>query len=250
MRKILISILVILLLILAYFTIFHGISIGSFKILGVSQIAQGTSELRELVNEVNSKVTEELQSKKEEVVVSVETLLANKERYFKTVNSSTESALTKASTEKVYKAEYLNIKVGGYARENGIKMIMEIMSEEGSSSDVKTLSFTVTGKYNGIVNFIMSLENDDELEFTIEEFKMIPDEKNLQATFNVYGIRVDLDEESSSQVQDDEEANEENTDTEEIVDEDNDEQTDEEETDTKENTVEDDIIQDFMNEAN
>lgn len=198
MRKILIAILIIVLIILACLTIFHGISIGNFKILGTSQIAELSSTLKEQANEANLKVAQELPNKKQEVLTSMDALLKNKENYFKVANISTETELSKATTEESYNAEYLYLKIGSYAREEGVKMRMDIMSTNDEDPKVKNLAFTVTGPYVAIIDFISALEDDNELEFVIENFKMVPNEGNLQATFNVNGLKIILDDSNNT----------------------------------------------------
>ena len=54
MKKILISILYILLIVLAYFAIFNGISFANVKILSVEQIAQGNDNLTNSIEKVKS----------------------------------------------------------------------------------------------------------------------------------------------------------------------------------------------------
>lgn len=194
MRKILITILVIILVILAYFTIFHGISIGSFKILGTSQIEELSDELNSKKDEANRKVASEFQSKQEELLSKVDTLLQNKEQYYDVANVSTDKQLSQANTEEVYNLEYLYLKVGGHARNEGVNLKLDINSGDTEDEEVKNLAFTVTGQYVGIIDFISAIEDDSELSFVIEDFKMEPDEENIKATFNVRGIKIQLDE--------------------------------------------------------
>ena len=80
-------------------------------------------------------------------------------------------------------------------------MRMDIMATDNEDSEIKNLAFTVTGKYVGIIDFISALENDNELDFVINSFKMIPSEENdgnLKATFNVNGVKIKLDETSQT----------------------------------------------------
>ena len=201
MRKVLISILIIVLIILAYFIVFQGVSIGQFKILGTKQISELSITLKQKADEANYKVAQELPNKKQEVLTSVGTLLANKENYFRVANISTETELSEATIEESYNAEYLYLKIGGYARQEGVKMRMDIMTTDNEDSEIKNLAFTVTGKYVGIIDFISALENDNELDFVINSFKMIPSEENdgnLKATFNVNGVKIKLDETSQT----------------------------------------------------
>ena len=137
MRKVLISILIIVLIILAYFIVFHGFSIGQFKILGTKQISELSTTLKQKADEANYKVTQELPNKKQEVLTSVGTLLANKENYFRVANISTETQLSEATIEERYNAEYLYLKIGGYARQEGVKMRMDIMTTDNEDSEIK-----------------------------------------------------------------------------------------------------------------
>ena len=179
---------------MAYFTIFHGISIGSFKILGTSQIEELSDELNSKKDEANRKVASEFQGKQEELLSKVDTLLQNKEQYYDVANVSTDNQLSQANTEEVYNLEYLYLKVGGHARNEGVNLKLDINSGDTEDEEVKNLAFTVTGQYVGIIDFISAIEDDSELAFRIEDFKMEPDEENIKATFNVRGIKIQLDE--------------------------------------------------------
>ena len=88
MRKILITILIILLLVLAYFTIFQGISIGTFDILSTKDIIKLNEDLTHKIEEVNTKIKSDLPNKENDLKASVETLLENKEKYYKIANVS------------------------------------------------------------------------------------------------------------------------------------------------------------------
>ncbi len=193
MRKILISILLVLLIVLAYFTIFQGVSIGSFKILGTGQIIELNNILDLKIEEANKKIKSDLQNKKNELSQNVETLLNNKESYYRLANVSTETQISEANTEEVYNIEYLWLRVGRHARNEGVNMRMDVLEGKSEDTNIKDLYFTVTGKYVGIIDFVSSLEDDSELDFRIDNFKMIPNGDNLQATFEVEGVRIKLE---------------------------------------------------------
>lgn len=193
MRKILIAVLLVLLIVLAYFTIFQGISIGSFQILSTQGIIELNDNLTTEINEANRKIKSDLQSKQTELSDNVSVLLENKESYYNLANVSTESEINEANTQEVYKIEYLWLRIGRHARTEGVNFRMDVLSGDAGDSTVKNINFTVTGQYAGIIEFISALENDSELEFRIENFHLLPDGENLQATFNVTGIRIDLE---------------------------------------------------------
>ena len=190
MRKFLISILVVLLIVLAYFAIFQGISIGSFEILSTSGIIELNDELTAKIDEANRKIKNDLQSRQNELSESVDTLLANKASYYRVANVSTESEISRANTEELYSREYLWLRVGRHARNEGVNIRMDVVNVSGADSTVKNLNFTVDGQYVGIIDFVSALEDDSELAFTIENFNLVSTGENLQATFNVTNVRI------------------------------------------------------------
>ena len=105
---------------------------------------------------------------------------------------STESELEKASQEETYKIEYLWTKIGRHAAAEGVNIRMDVLTGDTADAELKNINFTVTGSYIAISNFVSSIENDSELGFRIEDFKLIPgsSEVDLQATFVTRNVRV------------------------------------------------------------
>lgn len=200
MRKVLISILLILLIVLAYFTIFQGISIGTFKVLSTNDIIKLNDDLTVKIGEANKKIKTDLQSKRSELNENINILLDNKESYYNLANVSTESEITEASTEEVYSIEYLWVRVGRHARSEGVNMRMDVLAGDGGDASVKNINFTAVGRYMAIMNFVSALEDDSELGFRIEDFRLVPaaDGTNLQATFSVTGIRTRVENTTAS----------------------------------------------------
>ncbi len=193
MRKILISILIVLLIVLAYFTLFQGVSLGTFNISSIKEIIDLNDELKEKIEETNSKIKNNLKSKETELSDNVDTLLKSKEDYYKLANVSTESEINEANTEEIYNTEFLFLKIGRHARKEGVILNMPVKSGTTGDPLMKDLSFTVEGKYYGIIDFVSALENDSDLNFRIDDFKMVPSGENLQATFNVRNIRIKIE---------------------------------------------------------
>ena len=194
MRKILISILLVLLIVLAYFTIFQGISIGTFKILSTKEIISLNNNLDAKIDEANRKIKVDLQDRQAGVEQEVKNLATRKDAYYRKANTSTEAEIKKATTEEIYDIEYLWLRVGGHARSEGVNIEMVVNQVDTSTSgnaQLSNLSFTVIGQYFGIMNFVSALEDDSELSFRIENFKLLPESgNNLIATFNVNGVSI------------------------------------------------------------
>lgn len=190
MKKLLISVLIVLLIVLAYFAIFQGISLGKINILSVKQVSEKNDELDNQISQANMLIKKEYPTKQENLSSEINNLLEKKEKYFNIAKISTEGEIEKANTEETYLLEYLWVRVGRHARFKGVNIEMVFSSANAGEQNMQDLKFTVQGKYVGIIEFIYAIEDDSELNFRIENFKMTPIEDNLVATFNVKNIRV------------------------------------------------------------
>ncbi len=200
MKKILISVLIVLLIVLAYFTIFRGLSFGQFKILSAKEIVQNNDALMQSISQVKLLLEKDYPAKKQELSESIQDLLDKKEQYFEIAKTSTEGEILKANTEDVFYREYLWTKIGRYATKKGVDMNMSEVSSDIGTEDMKNLNFTVTGYYVGILDFISALESDEELGFKIEDFRMTSGETNLTATFVIRNVRIKSENLSSGTV--------------------------------------------------
>lgn len=211
MKKILIGILTILLIVMAYLAIFNGISIGNFEILSVGQIQEENDNLTQEIAQTETLMYSTYETQTEQLQKSVSSLLTAKSEYLDLANVSTEDELSQASKEEMYKIEYLWTRIGSHATAEGVILKLDVQTGDTGENDVKNLSFTVTGNYIAIINFVTAVEDDDELGFRIENFKILPgtDENGRQATFMVRNVRIEQ-ENTTAQVTD-ESANTNNT---------------------------------------
>ena len=192
MKKILIGILTILLIVVAYLTVFRGISIGNFSILSVEQIQEENDNLTTEIAQTETLMYSTYATQTEQLEKSVSSLLEAKEEYLDLANVSTESELSQASKEETYKIEYLWTRIGSHATAEGVILRLDVQTGGTGEADVKNLSFTVTGNYIAIINFVTAIEDDSELGFRIENFKILPgtDTNGREATFTVRNVRI------------------------------------------------------------
>ena len=100
--------------------------------------------------------------------------------------------------------EFLWEKVGSYATKEGVTLKMDVTST--GLNNKYTLNFTTSGSYVGVISYIYSLENDSELAFRIENFKMVSGGSSTQAsssgtvtgTFSVNNVSIETETISSS----------------------------------------------------
>ena len=190
MRKILISVLILLLIVMACLVIFKGISIGNFNILSVKQISDENEKLTKEILQTELLMYTTFKTKTDELNKELSNLLTAKQEYLDLANISSEKQISKASQKETYTVEFLWTRLGRHATAQGVTLKYEIASGTTGEEDVKNILFTVTGNYIPIIDFIRAIEDDSDLAFTIENFKMIPSGDVRQATFVTKNIRI------------------------------------------------------------
>ncbi len=191
MRKILLSTIIVLLLVIAYFSLFKGIEIGSLKISSIKQIDENSKLLDEKTTEANNYIDIEYPKKREELKRVNNKMQDTKKRYLDETNASSDAEIQSALEIESFDIEKLWTKLGNHAKAEEVNLKLVINSSSSGSTETKDLSFTVDGSYVGITNFIYDIEDDDQLKFRIYNYKMLPYQNGiLRATFIVKDVRI------------------------------------------------------------
>lgn len=199
-RKILMGVLTVLLAVLTYFVIANGVSIGSFKALGLKGLKEEDSQIQSKIETASSLTSSQYPSKISELNQNTKNLLSKKEEYTDLTTYSTEDQIQAANELQEYEVEYLWAEVGKYATKEGIKIKMDISNSTSANQSADgrklyDLNFTAEGAYVGISLFLADLEDDSFLDFKIENFALTKGEstENLKATFVVKDIPIKLE---------------------------------------------------------
>lgn len=199
-RKILMSVLTVLIAILTYFVIANGVSIGSFKALGLKGLKEEDAQIQSKIETASLLTSSQYPAKISELNQNTKNLLSKKEEYSDLTTYSTQEQIQVANELEEYEVEYLWAEVGKYATKEGIKIKMDIntATSGGQSADGRKmydLNFTAEGAYIGIAYFLADLQDDSFLEFKIENFALTKGEstENLKATFVVKDIPIKLE---------------------------------------------------------
>ena len=195
MRKFLLVILTLLILVLTFFFIRDGFALGDFKVLGVYDIKSHSEELDRKISEASDLTSIQIKSENDKLTTALVDVDEQKQKYDTILAQTDPNDIEEALKKEQYEIEKLWISVGIYAKEHNVVVNMQITNGTSGISGVKDLNFTVNGTYVGITEFIYDLEDDSELEFKIENFKMLPDKakSNLVATFSVKDMYVNID---------------------------------------------------------
>lgn len=169
MKKILISVIIILLLILSYFALAKGISF--LKIKSINDIKTASANLENEFNEANELSSQTYPTEVEALESAIQQLKISKQQYeSKNLNNSEENPLGTMEI-KTYKIHYLWTILGNYRKDRGIQSLtLDLKTTE--NKDIYDLEFTLVGSYTRITDFLYDIENDEELNFEVENFSI------------------------------------------------------------------------------
>ena len=193
MKKLLISIIILLMLILTGFTIVKGIDIGPLKVLGILEIKDENDKLDDKVKQATKLTSTDYQKKIDDLNTAIKQLETQKNSYEDMVNVSTDSQVEAANQTYNNTIDFLFVRIENHAKSEGVTMKMEVTRSSTGVNNVYNLNFTATGSYTGIEEFITGIEDDSKLGFKIENFSMVASSQSgdqLEATFVCKDITI------------------------------------------------------------
>lgn len=199
-RKILITVVIILLSVLTYQVFANGIHISSLNIFGIKEIRTTNDEIDTKIEEATKLTDTDFPTAQKNLQNSLTKLTTTKEDYIQLTSVSTEAQIIQASELEEYEIEFLWARVGSLATREGVAIKMEVKSSDNvrKSSDGRKLYdlyFTAEGSYIGTALFISALENDSDLKFKIENFSMVKEgskEQTKNANNLITKFRVNI----------------------------------------------------------
>lgn len=196
MKDILITVISILLTVVIIICMVKGLTVGSFRILSISNIKQESLNLDNEVDELNNLKNATYKKKIDDLQTATKDLTTAKQKYLDLASVSSDEEIQEANLEQTYAMEFLWNKVGSYATKEGVTLKWDVSST--GVNNKYTLNFTTTGSYVGVISYIYALENDSDLAFRIENFKMTASGENVTATFTVNNVAIKAETISST----------------------------------------------------
>lgn len=192
MRKILIIVLIIALLAGFGILVTSGVTIANIEIPAIEKIIRDNQDLDTKIADLDNDIKTKYSSAQKDLESSVTKLKKSKQKYQETINYSTEDEIQAANQKQKYDIGFIWTKIGLYATKNNVIMKADVSA--GTVQDLYDISFTLTGQYLDISEFIYAIENDSKLGFKIEEFTMTPySDESLQTTFVIKNVAIDKD---------------------------------------------------------
>ena len=110
--------------------------------------------------------------------------------------------MQESELKDIYDVDFLWTIIGNYATEEGINLKFDVNRNVSSASSLNNtstnyvicdLQFVITGKYINLADFIRDMEDDDRLNFEINDFDMQKSGSDLQVTLTVREIKINSD---------------------------------------------------------
>lgn len=180
MKKTLILIIGAIILILTILAGIRGINVGKASVYSIKQIKESSLYLDAKVQEANTETSQNYAQAISLTDESIKKLKDAKEEYETKVAPLTGNNGIGITQIEKYKIEYIWNKLGSYAKDEGIKIILDF--EETTIKDTYNIKFSLSGSYVGITNFIYHIENDDELNYKVTSFKIEPSASSQTST--------------------------------------------------------------------
>ena len=169
-RKILLLILVIVLAFGLWGAFSNGISINifGFKIEtgSYTSLIKGAETLTTEKNQLQTLNDVTFKSEKNRLDASISNFKSNKEAYDDLAARASVEEIRAINQVKEYLLDYLWMKIGTYANDNDIKLLMTPNYQQAK------INFDVSGQYIAVINFIYDLERDQDLSFNIDNIVM------------------------------------------------------------------------------
>lgn len=194
MKKLLLSTIFILIIVLAGMTVVKGMSISKLTILGITDIRAENDRLDETIQDATKLASTDYQKSINDLNNEVKKLETEKAKYEEMVSISTESEIQAANQSYNYTLDMLYTRIGNHAKAEGISnLTIGLQKNSSGLENVYDINFTAIATYVEIEEFITDIEDDSKLGFKIENFRMIPSSENgsvVQATFTCKNITV------------------------------------------------------------
>ena len=186
-KKVLLTVLVVILAYGLFSSFAHGVVIGNLvNTQSYTDIAKLAKQLNDDKATLEDKNNKQYPSALNRQQAAISNFKLNKAAYEELAMQASPADIRKANQKEVYLLDYLWMKIGTYANDSDIKVLIEPV--ENSSR----IDFNVSGQYIAVINFIYDLENDVELAFNINNLVMQGGSSDAvtNAKFSVDGITV------------------------------------------------------------
>lgn len=183
MRKIILTVVSIIIVILSILCVTKGIK-GPFQIYSYAQIKQRNEDTTAKLNELTNLKSTNYRKEESELKKTVAEYEEVSQRYESISAYKTDIEKREALSGQEYDIEFLQIKLGQYATDSKVDLSIELSkNEEKDGYILCDFKFQVVGSYSGIINFIEDVSADEQLKFIPENLKMFSEYREVSTIY-------------------------------------------------------------------
>ena len=123
-------------------------------------------QLNDSIKELNEKNNSEYKVALNKKQAAVDNFEDSKSEYDELALTASVEEIREANKREEYFLDYLWMKIGTYANNSEIKVLIN------PNYEAATIDFDISGQYIAVINFIYDLENDPDLSFNIDNLVM------------------------------------------------------------------------------
>lgn len=138
----------------------------NFNTSSYAGILDKTVELNDKIKELEEKNTTDYKLALNKKNAAVNNFEDSKAAYDEMAETASVEEIREANKREEYFLDYLWMKIGTYANDSEIKVLIN------PDYEAATIDFDISGQYIAVINFIYDLENDADLAFNIDNLVM------------------------------------------------------------------------------
>lgn len=170
MKKLIIISIITIMFLLTIIISIKGIKIGNFKLESYKDIKDASTKIDNDLTTVTKLTGATYPGSVEELETLIKKFQETKQTYENKTKNSIQASEAVLSTVETYEIEFLWTIIGNYASKEEVNLTLDIVQATGTK--LYNLNFKLTGSYVGMADFIYDIENDERLNFEIENIKM------------------------------------------------------------------------------
>ena len=189
-KKLLLLILVIVLAVGLWNSFSKGVSInlGKLKIEtdSYTTLIAKANKLSKETNELNVANTSTYNDELNDLKKAQNNFNESKRQYDEAAAQASVEEIRAVNQTKEYLLDYLWMKIGTYANDNDVKVLIDHKPDEAK------IDFDVSGQYIAVINFIYDLERDADLSFNVDNIVMQGGSSDsiTKASFTVSNVNI------------------------------------------------------------
>ena len=189
-KKLLLLILVIVLAVGLWNSFSKGVSInlGKLKIEtdSYTTLIAKANKLSKETNELNVANTSTYNEELNDLKKAQNNFNESKRQYDEAAAQASVEEIRAVNQTKEYLLDYLWMKIGTYANDNDVKVLIDHKPDEAK------IDFDVSGQYIAVINFIYDLERDADLSFNVDNIVMQGGSSDsiTKASFTVSNVNI------------------------------------------------------------